>query len=132
MLAPASRHDSVLLASTLPEPPTVHLDRGDDSPKTEAELAARELRGQVAKRGKPAPIQVGQRWPVGRTNSWVSNFRKLARGTERVPAVIELWLSFAHAIITLRRLIREAWVAIAGIRAPPNVRDAAAPIRAAS
>jgi transposase len=118
VLASASRHDSVLLPSTLdklvawvpPEPPTVHLDRGYDYPKTEAELAARGLRGQVAKRGKPAPIQVGERWPVERTNSWVNNFRKLARCTERVPAVIELWLSLAHAIITLRRLIREAWV----------------------
>ncbi len=118
VLAPASRHDSVLLPSTLdklapweaPEPPTVHLDRGYDYPKTEAELAARVLQGQVAKRGKPAPIQVGQRWPVERTNSWVNNFRKLARCTERVAAVIELWLSLAHAIITLRRLIREAWV----------------------
>ncbi len=118
VLAPASRHDSVLLPSTLdklapwepPEPPTVHLDRGYDYPKTEAELAARGLRGQVAKRGRPAPIQVGQRWPVERTNSWVNNFRKLARCTERVPAVIELWLSLAHAVITLRRLVREAWV----------------------
>lgn len=118
VLAPANRHDSVLLPATLdklaawapPEPPTVHLDRGYDYPKTEAELGARGLLGQIAKRGKPAPIQVGQRWPVERTNSWVNDFRKLARCTERVTAVTELWLSLAHAVITLRRLVREAWL----------------------
>ena len=48
-------------------------------------------------------------WPVGRTHAWVNHFRKLARGTERVTAVIELWLSLAHVIVTLRRLICEAW-----------------------
>jgi transposase len=128
VLAPASRHDSVLLPATLdkltpwasPEPSTAHLDRGYDYPKTEAELAARGLLGQIAKRGKPAPIQVGQRWPVERTNSWVNNFRKLARCTERVTAVTELWLSLAHAIITLRRLIREAWVRYRWDARPPR------------
>ena len=117
VVAPASRHDSMLLPSTLdklaafetPEQPTVHLDRGYDYPKTEVELTSRGLLGQVARRGKPAPVQAGHRWPVERTNSWVNNFRKLARCTERVQAVIELWLSLAHTIINLRRLVREAW-----------------------
>ncbi len=117
-MAPANRHDAVLLPSTLDqlapwrpsEPPTVHLDRGDDSPKAEAELAARGRRGQIARRGRPAPIQVGQRWPVGRTHAWVNHLRTPARGTERGTTVIELWPSLVHAIITLRRLIREAWV----------------------
>ena len=79
-------------------------------PKAEAELAACGLRGRIARRSRPAPIPVGQRWPVERTHAWVNHLRTPARGTERGTAVIELWLSLAHAIITLRRLIREAWV----------------------
>lgn len=120
VLAPANRHDSVwvvpaldLLAPWAPfdpdDPPTVHLDCGYNSAKTRAELAARGLRGEISKRGKPAPIQAGQRWPVERTNSWGNNFRKLLRCTERVKKVVQLWVDFAHAIIILRRLIREGW-----------------------
>ncbi|MET7844139.1 IS5/IS1182 family transposase, partial [Streptomyces sp. NPDC005356] len=34
---------------------------------------------------------------------------KIARCTERRAEVIDAYLSLAHAIITLRRLIRTAW-----------------------
>jgi transposase len=78
VLAPANTHDSPLLAATLdlldqlgplPERITVHLDRGYDSAKTRAELATRGLTGQIAQRGKPAPLQAGRRWPVERTHA---------------------------------------------------------------
>jgi hypothetical protein len=66
----------------------------------------------------PAPIEPGVRasekageaqWPVERTHAWGNQFKKLAWNTERCGPVIDAFLAFAHAIITLRRLIRCAW-----------------------
>jgi len=34
-----------------------------------AELAARDMTGEIARKGDKAPIQVGQRWHVERTNA---------------------------------------------------------------
>jgi transposase len=68
--AGANRHDAPLLGPTLdtldrlgplPEAPTVHLDRGYDSAKSRAELAARGMTGQIAAKGTPAPIQASRR-----------------------------------------------------------------------
>jgi transposase len=116
--AGANRHDAPLLAATLdtlarlgplPEQPTVHLDRGYDSATTRGELASRGFNGRIAERGKPAPIQASQRWPVERTNAWGNQFKKLLWNSERRQPVIDAFLALAHAIITLRRLIRHAW-----------------------
>ena len=118
VLAPANRHDSVLLASTLdkldeigplPDDMTLHIDAGYDSQKTRDELDRREIKGEIARKGIKAPIQAGQRWPVERTNSWHNNFNKLQRCYERDEQVIDAFFDLADAIITLRRLIREAW-----------------------
>jgi transposase len=118
VLAPANRHDSVLLASTLdkldeigplPDDVTLHLDAGYDSQKTRDELGRREIKGEIARKGIKAPIQAGQRWPVERTNSWHNNFSRLQRCYERDEQVIDAFFDLADAIITLRRLIREAW-----------------------
>ena len=118
VLAPANRHDSVLLASTLdkmdeigqlPDDITLHLDAGYDSQKTRDELDRREIKGEIARKGIKAPIQAGQRWPVERTNSWHNNFNRLQRCYERNEDVIDAFFDLADAIITLRRLIREAW-----------------------
>jgi transposase len=118
VLAPANRHDSVLLASTLdkldeigplPDDVTLHLDAGYDSQKTRDELDRREIKGEIARKGIKAPIQAGQRWPVERTNSWHNNFNRLQRCYERDEQVIDAFFDLADAIITLRRLIREAW-----------------------
>jgi transposase len=118
VLAPANRHDSVLLAPTLdkldeigplPDDITLHLDAGYDSQKTRDELDRREIRGEIARKGIKAPIQAGQRWPVERTNSWHNNFNRLQRCYERDEQVIDTFFDLADAIITLRRLIREAW-----------------------
>ena len=118
VLAPASRHDSPLLAPTLdklngvgplPEGITVHLDAGYDSQKTRDELESRSLKGEIAHKGDKAPIQAGQRWHVERTNSWHNNFNKLQRCYERNEEVIDAFFDLADAIITVRRLIREAW-----------------------
>jgi transposase len=120
--APANRHDSPLLAPTLdralatldqlgplPTQPVVHLDAGYDSDKTRATLAERDLQGQIARKGTPAPIQASKRWPVERTHAWGNNFGKLRWCTERRTPVVEFWLALAQAIITLGRLIRQAW-----------------------
>ncbi|MER6076557.1 IS5/IS1182 family transposase, partial [Streptomyces sp. NPDC001817] len=41
--------------------------------------------------------------------SWMNNFGKLRRNTERRRVCTELYLALAMAIITVRSLIRRAW-----------------------
>jgi transposase len=116
--AGANRHDSPLLGPTLdtlqrlgplPPQPVVHLDAGYDSHTTRDLLRQRGMASQIATKGIPAPIQATSRWPVERTHAWGNQFKKLAWNTERRDLVIDAFLAFAHAIITLRRLIRCAW-----------------------
>jgi IS5 family transposase len=117
-LAPASRHDSPLLAPTLdklqdlgplPEDVRVHLDAGYDSQATRGELAGRGMTGQIAHKGEKAPIQAGQRWPAERTNAWHNAFNRLQRCYERREEVIDAFFDLADTIITVRSLIRQAW-----------------------
>jgi transposase len=119
VLAPANRHDSPLLAPTLdeladigplPDGITVHLDAGYDSGKTRDELASRGMRGEIAHKGDKAPIQAGQRWHVERTNAWHNSFGRLQRCYERKEKVIDAYFDLADAVITVRSLIRQAWV----------------------
>jgi transposase len=119
VLAPANRHDSPLLAPTLdklgdlgplPVRIRVHLDAGYDSRKTRDELAARGMTGQIARKGNKAPVQAGQRWHVERTNAWHNAFNRLQRCYERREEVIDAFFDLADAIITVRSLMRQAWV----------------------
>jgi len=41
------------------------------------------MTGQIAERGKPAPVHASQRWPVERTHAWGNQFKKLVWNTER-------------------------------------------------
>ncbi|MFE7527653.1 IS5 family transposase [Kitasatospora sp. NPDC057542] len=118
VLAGANRNDSPLLAPTLdllddlgplPDDITVHLDAGYDSDKTRTELAARNLHGRIAHKGKKAPIQASQRWHVERTHAWQNAFHRLARCYERRTIVINAFFDLADAVITIRSLIRRAW-----------------------
>jgi len=120
VLAGANRHDSPLLAGTLdkladlsplPGDIRVHLDAGYDSQVTRDELAARRMTGQIAHKGEKAPIQAGQRWPVERANAWHNAFGRLQRCYERRETVIDAFFDLADAIITVRSLIRQAWIA---------------------
>ena len=129
VLAPASRHDSPLLAPTLdklaglgplPEDIRVHLDAGYDSQKTRDELAARGMAGQIAHKGEKAPLQAGQRWPVERANAWHNAFSRLQRCYERREEVIDAFFDLADAIITVRSLIRQAWPAYRWDDRPPR------------
>lgn len=93
----------------LPEQATVHLDNAHGSDKGRKTAAEHGLLAEVAVKGVAAPIQNTKRWPVERTNAWGNQLFKIARCTERKTRVIDAYLSLAHAIITLRRLIRQAW-----------------------
>jgi hypothetical protein len=53
--------------------------------------------------------KLDERWHVEHTNAWHSHFSKLQRCYEREETVIDAFFDLADAIITRRRLIREAW-----------------------
>jgi hypothetical protein len=117
--APANTRDDALLGQTLdavkdfaplPVDVTVHLDAGYDYRPCREALDERGLLGQIAHRGTPAPIQVGRRWVVERTNSWLNDFGKLRRCTERRRACVDAYLALAAAIVTVRALCRAAWL----------------------
>jgi hypothetical protein len=120
--APANIRDHLLLPPTLdvltdllaqvgavPEETTVHLDAGYDYRPCRAELSDRGLQATISQRGQPAPVQVGRRWVVERANSWLNDFGRLRRCTERRKTCVEAYLALAAAIVTLRALLRAAW-----------------------
>jgi transposase len=114
----ANRHDSPLLGPTLeaakaqvgamPETVNVNLDRGYDSAKSRALIAELGFTAEIARKGVPAPIQAGKRWVVERTHSWMNDFGKLRRCTEKSGSVVDFYLYLAAALVTLRMLIRRA------------------------
>lgn len=115
--AGANRHDAPLLGPTLaglssqgPLPPgvTVHLDRGYDSARTRALLAAAGLAAEIARRGMPAPLQVGARWVVERTQAWMNGYGKLRRCTETTSARVDFYLFLAASFVVTRMLIHHA------------------------
>ncbi|MFE7842330.1 transposase, partial [Streptomyces sp. NPDC057474] len=114
----ANRHDSPLLGPTLyavqaqvgalPETVNVNLDRGYDSVKSRVLIAELGFTAEIARKGVPAPIQAGKRWVVERTHSWMNDYGKLRRCTERSGAVVDFYLHLAATLVTLRMLIRRA------------------------
>ena len=112
----ANRNDSAMLAPTLDdakakglleEIETIWLDRGYDSEATRQRLFEREIADAViakkAKRGTTGGVRnnqpMGLRWPVERTNSWLSNFGQLRRNTDRKSA--HRLAQFALAVVFL-------------------------------
>jgi Zinc-binding dehydrogenase len=68
----------------------MHLDRGYDSLLTTQRCQAAGLtdvvRAKKRRKGEAKikkPLTLGLRWPVERTNSWLSNFGQLRRNTDR-------------------------------------------------
>jgi transposase len=117
--AGANRHDSPLLGPTLaaattqvgphwPDQFTVHLDAGYDSAVTRTLLDGLGLHGEVARKGVPAPVQVGTRWVSERTHSWMNGYGKLRRCTDRDGRIVDFFLYLAAAFVTVRALIRDA------------------------
>jgi transposase len=121
--AAANRNDCTLLASTLDEVAargllvdvdTVHLDRGYDYDFVRAACADRGVdhviprcrpRGR-ARRKQPVPL--GLRWPVERTNSWLTNFGQLRRNTDRHPDQRGAALELAITLIITVKLVKWA------------------------
>lgn len=123
----ANRNDSILLAPTLDaaaergllgDVETIWLDRGYDSDVTRERLAERQLDDAVIarKRTRGSPEQkknqpMGLRWPVERTNSWLSNFGQLRRNTDRKTVHRFAQLALAVAFLLTAKLIdwRNRW-----------------------
>ena len=124
----ANRHDSLLLEATLDdaagrgllaEIDTLWLDRGYDSRVTRQRLADRDIDDAIIakkrKRGSPEPVvknkAMGLRWPVERTNSWLSNYGQLRRNTDRRTIHRLAQLALAVAILITAKLIdwRNRW-----------------------
>jgi hypothetical protein len=84
------------------------LDRGYDSAGTREVLTGLALTGVIARKGVPAPLQVGKRWVVERTHAWMNGYGKLRRCTERNGLVVDLYLFLAAAFVITRRLIQRA------------------------
>ena len=96
----ANRNDSILLAPTLDDVAargllidieTLWLDRGYDSNFTRTRLAEHGIDDAViaktSKRNRGAStatksLPMGLRWPVERTNSWLSNYGQMRRNTD--------------------------------------------------
>jgi len=123
----ANRHDTVLFEPTLVEvigrglladTETLHLDRGSDSAAVRAmraRVGIADLIGARQRRaGEPKPAtkpSLGMRWPVERTNSWLSNFGQMRRNTDRRIGHRLAQLSLAIVVLITAKLIdwRDRW-----------------------
>jgi len=103
----------------LAEIETLWLDRGYDSHITrerleergihDAVIATKRTRGSSAPQNKNQPM--GLRWPVERTNSWLSNFGQLRRNTDRRTRHRLAQLALAVSLLLAAKLIdwRNRW-----------------------
>lgn len=69
----------------------------------------------IARRRKPGepkpaspPVGMGLRWPVERTNSWLSGFAQMRRNTDRSPRHRHAQLALAAALILTVKLLKWA------------------------
>jgi transposase len=120
----ANRNDSVLLAPTLDDVKvrglladveTLWLDRGYDSELTRTRLIERGITdAMIAKKRKRGSATgskhqpMGMRWPVERTNSWLSNFGQMRRNTDRFTAHRLAQFALAVALIITVKLVKWA------------------------
>jgi transposase len=123
----ANRNDSVLLEPTLKataeigvlcEIETLWLDRGYDSDVTRTRLSAFGIDDAVIAKKRKRGAQegtktqpMGLRWPVERTNSWLSNFGQLRRNTDRKTIHRLAQFALAVALLLIAKLIdwRNRW-----------------------
>jgi len=124
----ANRHDTILFEPTLQgaaargllvDIETLHLDRGYDNGVVRqlcADLGINDLvcakkRRPGAANGAAMKVPLGLRWPIERTNSWLSNFGQLRRNTDRRPPHRRAQLAFAIALLITAKLIdwRTRW-----------------------
>jgi transposase len=127
--AAANNNDCTLVAATLDdaarrgllgEIETLHLDRGYDFAFVRDACRDRGLRDvQIPKcrkrkrRGRLGKkiVPLGLRWPVERTNSWLSNYGQLRRNTDRHPDHRDAQLCLAITFLIAAKLIdwRNRW-----------------------
>ena len=123
----ANRHDQVLFEPTLTaaadrglleDIETLHLDRGYDSDRVRRCAADWGINDIICARRRPrgtathkTTTPLGLRWPVERTNSWLSNFGQLRRNTDRYPHHRLAQLALAIVLLICIKLInwRNRW-----------------------
>jgi len=126
----ANRHDLLLFNPTLEaaeergllsDIETLHLDRGYDNSIVRSRCVENGLGDVVCakRRADTRPglrkqrkiVPLGLRWPVERTNSWLSNFGQLRRNTDRKIAHRLTQLTLAITLIITGKLIdwRNRW-----------------------
>ena len=54
-------------------------------------------------------MTAAKRWVVERTNAWTNAHKKLVWCTERRAPVVAVWLAFSAVVVTVGRLVRQAW-----------------------
>ena len=120
----ANRHDTVLLNPTLDtvtarglisDIETLHLDRGYDNNPVRVLVAEVGIADLVCARKRPRgeatepkPVPLGMRWPVERTNSWLSNYGQLRRNTDRRIIHRLAAIALAVALILTIKLVKWA------------------------
>jgi len=123
----ANRHDQVLFEPTLAavadrglleDVETLHLDRGYDTNTIRAAAAEAGIDDIICARRRPhgtathkTTTPLGLRWPVERTNSWLSNYGQLRRNTDRYPHHRLAQLALAIVLLICIKLIdwRNRW-----------------------
>ncbi len=124
----ANRHDMQLLEPTLAaastrgflaDIETLHLDRGYDNGITRDLCDTLGIDDLVCAKKRPRNktkvakklIPLGLRWPIERTNSWLSNFGQLRRNTDRRTRHRHAQLALAIVFLITAKLIdwRDRW-----------------------
>ena len=121
--AGANRQDTILLAPTLDriaergllsDIETLHLDRGYDNFKARTLVAEVGIDDLICARKRPRGkgtstkrVPLGMRWPVERTNSWLSNFGQLRRNTDR--RIIHRLAQLALAVTLILTVKLKKW-----------------------
>jgi len=126
-VAGAHRHDIILFAPTLESAAargltgdieTLHLDRGYDAKRIHQSCDSHGIDDVICAKRRPAgtattalPVPLGMRWPVERTNSWLTNFGQLRRNTDRRIIHRLAQLALAIALLITVKLIdwRNRW-----------------------
>ena len=122
----AQPHDSTFVAATLDDADqrglldgigTLHMDRGYRYQRVVQECTERGLerldiparrKGTRGVRRRTHLLNMGPRWPVERTNSWLTNFGQLRRNTDRRTRQRQAQLSLAIALIITVKLVKRA------------------------
>jgi transposase len=123
----ANRHDVILFEPTLiaaqqrgliVDIETLHLDRGYDSGRIRDYVTKSGIDDLICgKKRRPGtateklPVPLGMRWPIERTNSWLSNFGQLRRNTDRMIIHRLAQLALAIVVVITAKLIdwRNRW-----------------------